>query len=399
MGSRLEVDSIYGVGSVFSFDLEQDIVDDTPIQDFRGQIRTHASSKNYKASLYAPNAKVLVVDDNEMNRKVFINLLKAPQIQVVQADSGKACLELVEKESFDLIFLDHMMPEMDGIETLHRLEKMENMSQTAVVALTANAVSGAREMYLSEGFDEFLSKPIMPDKLERLLIDMLPPDKIAEMPAQPDNENSGEEEAGEEEELPIVDGIDWNFAMIHFPDKKMLLHTLEDFYKMLMYEAEKLEVFYMHLDEEGQMDEYRIQVHGMKSAAALVGIIPLSGCAKMLEDAAKRSDRDMILQMTPIFLREWRGFRERLAQFADEPETDVEKKEDDSELMALLAMLQGAAESMDIDTMDEIIEQIPQYQMPEESLETLEKLKMAVMNLETDTIFEITNQWMDRIRN
>jgi chemotaxis protein histidine kinase CheA len=155
----------------------------------------------------------------------------------------------------------------------------------------------------------------------------------------------------------------------------------------------------MHLDEEGQMDEYRIQVHGMKSAAALVGIIPLSGCAKMLEDAAKRSDREMILQMTPIFLREWRGFRERLAQFADEPETDVEKKEDDSELMALLAMLQGAAESMDIDTMDEIIEQIPQYQMPEESLETLEKLKMAVMNLETDTIFEITNQWMDRIRN
>jgi signal transduction histidine kinase/CheY-like chemotaxis protein len=397
MGSHLEVDSIYGVGSVFSFSLEQDIVDDTPIEDFRGQIRTHASSKNYKASLYAPDAKVLVVDDNEMNRKVFINLLKAPQIQVTQADSGKACLKLVKEQKFDLIFLDHMMPEMDGIETLHHLKKMDHINHVPVVALTANAISGAREMYLAEGFDAFLSKPIMPDKLEKMLMDLLPRDKILETPDIPENEEM--ETAEMEEELPMIDGIDWNFAMTHFPDQKMLLHTLEDFYKMIMYEADKLDGFYKRIDEEGQMDEYRIQVHGMKSSAALVGIIPLSGCAKMLEDAAKRSDLETILQVTPVFLREWKGFRERLSQFAGEMPDEEAKKDDNSELLALLGMLQGAAESMDIDTMDEMMEQIPQYQMSEEDLANLETLKIAVMNLETEVIIEMTDSWIEKIRN
>lgn len=400
MGSKLNIDSIYGIGSVFSFSLKQDIVDETPLNDFREQIRTHASSQNYKASLYAPDAKVLVVDDNEMNRKVFLNLLKAPGVQVVQADSGKACLELVKKETFDIIFLDHMMPEMDGIETLHRLQNMESMCQTPVVALTANAVSGARETYLSEGFDEFLSKPIMPDKLERLLIDMLPPEKLMEVPKEQQNSDNSMEntESGMQEELPMVDGIDWSFAMIHFPDEKMLLHTVEDFYKMIVYEADKLEGFYQRIDEEGQVDEFRIQVHGMKSAAALIGIIPLSGCAKMLEDAAKRGDLEAILQVTPVFLREWRGFKERLSPFITEEEENAPKKEDNMELIALLGMLQGAADGMDIDTMDEIAEQLPGYQLPDDSAGKADEIIMAITNLETDKIIEITNQLIEELK-
>lgn len=390
MGGRLHVESEYGEGSVFSFSLEQDIVDDTPIKDFQGQIRNHSTAQNNRSSLYAPGARVLVVDDNEMNRKVFVSLLKASQIDVVQADSGKACIACMREQDFDVVFLDHMMPELDGIETLRQLQK-ENLCRMPIVALTANAVSGAREMYLSEGFDEFLSKPIMPDKLESLLLDLLPPDKIMEQPVS-------EMETTEEKELPVIDGIDWDFAGIHFPNQNLLLHTIEDFYNMIVVEADKLEELLTCVEADKDFSGYQVQVHGMKSAAALIGILPLSGCAKMLEDAAKRQDREVLLQMTPIFLREWRGFRERLSSLVPEPEENASKKEDMSELIGILGMLQGAASEMDIDTMDEMVKELSMYQLPDALSGQMEQLASAVTSLESDMVIKITGEWIDHIR-
>lgn len=391
MGSRLHVESEYGKGSVFSFSLEQDIVDETPIDNFQEQIRNHTAAQNNRTSLYAPEARVLVVDDNEMNRKVFVSLLKASQIDVVQADSGKACITCMREQDFDIVFLDHMMPELDGIETLQQLQQ-EGLCRMPVVALTANAVSGAREMYLSEGFDEFLSKPIMPDKLESLLIDMLPPDKLLEQPV-PETESMDEEK-----ELPVIDGIDWDFARIHFPNQKLLLHTIEDFYNMIVVEADKLEELLTSVREDNDFSGYQVQVHGMKSAAALIGILPLSGCAKMLEDAAKRQDREVLLQMTPIFLREWRGFRERLSSLVPEPEENASKKEDMSELIGILGMLQGAASEMDIDTMDEMVKELSMYQLPDALSGQMEQLASAVTSLESDMVIKITGEWIDHIR-
>ena len=111
-----------------------------------------------------------------MNRKVFVNLLKKTKIQVMEASCGRECLELVERNHYDLIFLDHMMPEMDGIETLHRMTGMEKSlcKDTPVIMLTANAISGAREKYLAEGFKDFLAKPIFPEQLEEMIQHYLP---------------------------------------------------------------------------------------------------------------------------------------------------------------------------------------------------------------------------------
>lgn len=403
MGSHLQVESVYGVGSIFSFRLPQEVVDETPVGDLKKVLKSQAAVQGHHGKLYAPKAKILVVDDNEMNRRVFINLLKESEIQIDQAESGKRCLELTGKKSYDMIFLDHMMPQMDGIETLERMRQAdpEGMRKTPVIALTANAVSGAREMYLNAGFTEFLSKPVMPDRLERVLADYLPQDMVQEKPCEEPRktgENTADTGKMEEEELPVIDGIDWNFAGIHFPDQKMLLHTLEDFYKMIMYEAEKLENFYEHITEEGQIEEFQIQVHGMKSAAALVGIIPLAGCAKMLEDAARNKDLERIWQMTPPFLKEWRDFRQRLSMFAGEEEEEENKKEDDSELLALMGMLQGAADSMDLDTMDEIVLKLPEYKLPEGCREAREQLEIAVTNLDTDAILALTEEMMNKIR-
>lgn len=176
MDGDIRVESVYGEGSRFFFDLAQDVVDGQPIGDFQKKLAEASKEYVYSESFHAPDAKVLIVDDNEMNRKIFVNLLKETKIQVTDVESGKECLDVIQKQRYDIIFLDHMMPEMDGEETLQRMHELENnlCAETPVVMLTANAVVGAREHYIEIGFDDFLSKPILPDKLEKMIQRLLP---------------------------------------------------------------------------------------------------------------------------------------------------------------------------------------------------------------------------------
>ena len=182
MGSKIQVESEYGKGSCFSFVLEQKIIDWTPIGDFHESIKQLAKDYSYDVHFTAPDARILVVDDNAVNRRVFVGLLKKTKVQVTEAASGKECLELVREHPFDLIFLDHMMPEMDGIETFQHMKELpegENQCrETPVIILTANAISGVREEYLKLGFDEYLSKPIEPEKLETMIQRMLPKELV-----------------------------------------------------------------------------------------------------------------------------------------------------------------------------------------------------------------------------
>ena len=171
MGSDLKVESEYGKGSVFSFELEQDIWDETPLGDFRKVNKSTADNYVHETTIIEPEKRVLVVDDNAINRKVFKGLLKNTELIIDEAESGPESINMVRKNKYDLIFMDHMMPDMDGIETFHKMKELpDNMSIDApVVMLTANAVMGAQEVYISEGFDDFLPKPIIPEKLEEMI--------------------------------------------------------------------------------------------------------------------------------------------------------------------------------------------------------------------------------------
>ncbi|MBO5487663.1 MAG: response regulator, partial [Eubacterium sp.] len=181
MQGRLEVDSVYGEGSTFTIFLPQLVMGHESIGDFEEKYHAYIQSTNiYKESFTAPEAKILVVDDNEMNLMVVENLLKKTKVQIVTCTSGEKCLELAMQNKFDVVFLDHLMPGMDGIETLKHLKKMENnLSATAaVIALTANAIMGVREMYLKEGFTDYLSKPIVGEELEEALRKYIPREKL-----------------------------------------------------------------------------------------------------------------------------------------------------------------------------------------------------------------------------
>ncbi|MBO5032076.1 MAG: response regulator [Lachnospiraceae bacterium] len=182
MGTELKAESVYGSGTTFYFELSQKIISEEPIGNFRETVEKLGEEYQYKSLFKAPQAKILVVDDNEINRMVFTCMLLDTQIQVTEAESGIKALKLVEKERFDMIFLDYMMPELDGVETLHKMRNMEhNLSKAApVIILTANAVTGAKEQYLAEGFDDYLSKPIIPEKLEQMIKDRLPKEYVVE---------------------------------------------------------------------------------------------------------------------------------------------------------------------------------------------------------------------------
>ncbi|MDO5155017.1 MAG: cache domain-containing protein [Eubacteriales bacterium] len=180
MNSSLQVHSVYGKGSVFSFTIYQKVVDGTPIGDYKERLEKSKREAKNNTFIYAPDAKILIVDDYPLNLKVASGLLKRCGIIPVTALSGKQCLETVKEMKFDIIFLDHMMPEMDGIETLQALRESGDLPEkTKVVMMTANAISGAREEYIGAGFDEYLTKPIEIGQLERVLKNFLPKEKIS----------------------------------------------------------------------------------------------------------------------------------------------------------------------------------------------------------------------------
>ena len=184
MGSKLEVGSIYGVGSRFYFTLEQEVMDWEPVGNMDEVLLTTATARHqYHEQFTAPEASVLVVDDTEMNLVVFTNLLKKTKVNIDTAISGDDALARTKNKKYDLIFLDHMMPHKNGIETLHELREQKNAvnKDTPVVCLTANAVSGAWELYKSEGFDDYLTKPIDFALLEQTVIKYLPPEKVHQM--------------------------------------------------------------------------------------------------------------------------------------------------------------------------------------------------------------------------
>ncbi len=181
MGSSLKVKSTYGEGSLFSFSLKQKVVKWEPLGDYEeSRSETADKKEKHKSAFTASSARVLMVDDNSTNLVVFKGLLKGTRVNVDTALSGDECLKRCAETKYDIIFLDHMMPGKDGIETLHELRENADSpnADTPVISLTANAVSGARETYIKEGFDDYLTKPIDPSRLEKMLMEFLPKEKL-----------------------------------------------------------------------------------------------------------------------------------------------------------------------------------------------------------------------------
>ncbi len=348
MGAKLEVESVYGQGTTFYFDLIQPVVSETAIGNFEERSKHLYQETDYHPGFTAPDVKVLLVDDNEINRRVFRNLLKQTKVTITEAASGYECLERVKQEKYDIIFMDHMMPQMDGIETFHRMENMEKSlcKDVPVIILTANAVTGAKEKYLQEGFADYLSKPIQGDKLEAFILQYVPGIEIVsgkagadstdeEKPQMEQVETGQKKEAhGEERIIPDMDEIDISYAKQYFEEEELLKMTMLDVYDSLDDTASTLEELgtaVLSGDKKGAswkrtLKEYQTQVHAFKSNTAMIGALILSKVARLLEVAAMEEDIERIRLLHPVLLQEIARHKGHMSVLRSEP-MDIEDEE------------------------------------------------------------------------
>lgn len=279
MHGTIQVNSQYGKGSIFSVMLPQGIISDLPIGNLSNAYSNHHISCT-SDELVAPDATILVVDDVPVNIKVFCGLLKDTMIHIDTATSGREALRKIRSNTYDIIFLDHMMPDLDGIETLKLINEMtESRKQnTPVIMLTANAILGAKEEYLQKGFDDYLSKPIQKDRLLKLIRQYLPDELILT-----------QEKLKEQIQVkPIIERIDFLNTELGLSfyggDVDFYLEIVE-----AVLEADyskKIQNFY----EAEDWYNYQILVHSLKSSSKSIGAEVLSGKALALESAAKIKD-------------------------------------------------------------------------------------------------------------
>lgn len=385
MDSQLHIDSVYGEGSKFWFDLPQKVVSAEPIGDIHKRLEQQAREYEYHTVLYAPRAKIMVVDDNSLNRKIFVSLLKETGIQITTASSGFKCLELVQEEHFDLIFMDHLMPEMDGLETFKRLQSLENnlCKSTPVIALTANAFVEVRDMFLAAGFNAFMSKPVVSEKLEALLLKMLPSELLEKEPPR--------EQRKKETELPVLEGVNWDFALLHLADHDLLLSTLRDFARGLERETENLTELERKLDEPEGISNYRTRVHAIKSTSATVGILSVSELARLLEAAAMAGDRARIERLSPVLMEELERTKERLAPLIVDTK-ERKPLEEKEQLADILELLRSALADMDITQSDALCEQLDSYEYEPHLRGPVQELIEAVSSLDFELADTLSNE-------
>lgn len=294
MNGTISVDSRYGEGSSFSVKIPLEICDSAPI----GEINEHydsGTSEKYVASFMAKNAHILAVDDVQMNLDVFTGLLKETAVKIDCALSGKSALSMMKDYKYDIIFLDHMMPDMDGIQVLKELKSdVSNKNHdTPVIMLTANAVMGADRKYLDDGFDDYLSKPIQPSALENIVIKHLPSNVVIA------TEHSSDSDSATDTKDNTSPAESQFLARLSFLDTAKGLEFAigdEDFYRQILKtyisedKAAALDKFYVAKD----WPNYQIVAHSIKGTSLTIGAPVVSEAAKGLEFAVKENRLEYI---------------------------------------------------------------------------------------------------------
>lgn len=389
MGSKLNVESVYGLGSTFSFSVKQQVQGTDPIGDYEESYRESLAQKDrYHEKFSAPDACILVVDDNPMNLMVFKSLVKQTGVKTDTANSGDEGISLTRNKLYDLIFLDHMMPEKDGIETLHEIrEDTDNQNRnTPSICLTANAISGAREKYISAGFDDYLTKPIDPDTLEEMMLAYLPKDKIQKRQAGiGEYEETGSGNMESMNSILSAISIDTDAGLKNSGTMDSYMSLLKIFYESIDEKTEELNRFF----KEDDLKNYTIKVHALKSSARIIGAADFGEKAQRLEDAGKADDIGYIRGHHVAFMTDYESFREPLSKVFSGYDDTVRPEADPDIIEGVLEEIKAAAEDMDCERLDSIFEEMSEYSIPQDSAKLYENLKDASDRYEYKKIVEL----------
>ena len=415
MDTKLTVKSVYGEGSDFSFTVTQKVVKWEPIGNFTEMYeRSKKSIKEYHESFRAPEAQILIVDDTQMNLTVATALLKQTKVKIDTALSGFEMLDMIKEKKYDCIFLDHRMPEMDGIETLAKMrEDNEHLNtDTPVIALTANAISGARETYLSAGFMDYLSKPIDGIKFEKMLENYLPDEKVLHEGdagfADTEEKNDGVKDASDDNGglIGALSGttlIDIDSAVSACGSREVFEAALKEYLAAVPTKSADIERF----AADKAYKDYTVLVHALKSSSRLIGANALSALAAELEeagDAATGGDDDAIRKIeekTPLLLKDYRAYFDKLAPLinGDGDGEDVRPEIPADELSEAMGAIKEFAEAFDFDSADDVIEMLNDYRIPERFASEVELVKRKTAEVDQAALLSALDVVLDALKS
>lgn len=339
----------------------------------------HAEQFNF----IAPDATILIVDDNEVNLTVARGLMEPFKMRIDTAAGGKEAIQKISIKHYDLVFMDHMMPELDGIETTHIIRRFHvEYNDVPIIALTANAVEEMRSKFLTEGMNDFIAKPIEVNMLGHVLLKWLPKEKI---------QKASVELKKTSDKLDVAD-LDTKAALHYLGSEELFWNVLADFYKIIDKKSAAIETAYQNAD----WNSYTIEVHALKSAAKQIGATKLSERAAALEAAGNEENVDFIKAETDSLLAEYRHYQDALQQYFQEDQKEKETKEENitqHHLVSLLKQLQAAVDDLDMDGMEDVAASLNHYQFDKEQDGLLEQLKEAVENLDVDACESIIKEW------
>ncbi len=402
MGSKLNIESALGLGSRVSFTLKQKVIDREALGNFDAVHNVYAvDQKKYKEKFTAPTANVLIVDDNEINIEVFKAIVKKLCVNVDSAVNGEEGLNLIRKKRYDMIFFDHMMPVMDGVEAVKKLrsEKDNPNVDTPTICVTANSLSGVREEYINEGFNDYVSKPIDSIKLEDLMLKNLPADKIIMSTGVIEAEDK--ETTGLPEYIRVISRLenqnvlDIEAGIKNSGSEEAYVSLLKIFYDTSDLKIEDIRKCCDDMD----MKNYIIRVHAVKSSARIIGAQGLGDRAEKLESAGKENNTLFISNNNEEFLEMYLQIKYILSSALKESSEEEIKPEAGEDIMNdAYNRFMRAADDMDYDQLEKIMKEIDAYRIPIKDQELFSKVRDAIDNFEYDLVFTILNQHANSFR-
>lgn len=416
MGGDITVSSVYGEGSTFTATVGQEIVNEEQIGDYRKKYKEKLHHEvRYHESFHAEDARILVVDDNEVNLKIVVGLAKNTKLQIDTALSAAEGLKLIRQHSYQLLLIDHMMPEMDGIEMLQHVKTMDGgiYKDIPAVAITANALSGAKQTYLDAGFCGYLSKPIDPERFEQIIKDNLPQEYVTECgdgngdTATEGQETDGTSDPKQEEEWSIP-GIDIAKALSYIGgSRELYISLLQTYLDGSEERIRKLE----ECKNKEDIFNYDITIHGLKGISASIGADSMAIAAAGLEEACKDPQTAMTyIQMNhDQVVSRYRELLEQIKKWLANIETDgkIEKEAvtNITEMLTIISDLKTAVFEYKEKAACTCLERLYKTEIPELADEMgakyygiLDKLYQYVSDYDMDKAYELAEKLETDIR-
>lgn len=335
----------------------------------------------------APDAKILIVDDNAVNLTVAQGLLSPLHMNIDVAFGAREAFGMIEKNRYDIVLMDHMMPDIDGIEATHMLREKEGeyYKKLPIIALTANAINNAKEMFLREGMNDFIAKPIEISDIAAKIKRWLPAAKVK------NEKDSAAVEQPPADELPVIVGIDVKAGIANSGTPELYNKILGVYYASIEKKADLIEKY----EAESDIQAYTIEVHALKSSARLIGAAELSELAARLEKCGHDRELGPIREQTAELLRRYREQLELLAPYCQVSEEIAESEVTPDQLRESLTALYEALDDFNINTARELMDELKHYKLDERESELRGRLDDAVDAVEYDQAAEIAQEWLD----